>query len=195
MTADSFFVSRVPEHSLLLLKKGGHVVFHGELGVCSSALISYFENLGATQMRRGENPASWMLNALGEKITVKGESGDDETLDFAKAWKQSSNFSSIQQMLSEVSESPDETKKVQVDSKYAVPWYKRDWLMCRRLVLIYWRSPVYNWARLVLSVVIAVGLGSIFIPQRTMTTFAEADMNGWVCKCAFQLFLILFQED
>lgn len=43
---------------LLLLKKGGEVVFHGELGGCSSKLISYFEGLGASPMNNGENPAS-----------------------------------------------------------------------------------------------------------------------------------------
>ena len=43
---------------LLLLKKGGEVVFHGELGDCSSNLIAYFENLGASPMNKGENPAS-----------------------------------------------------------------------------------------------------------------------------------------
>ena len=39
---------------LLLLKKGGEVVFHGELGVCSSNLVSYFEDQGATTMSKGE---------------------------------------------------------------------------------------------------------------------------------------------
>jgi hypothetical protein len=40
------------------LKKGGEVVFSGELGNCSSNLITFFENLGANPINKGENPAS-----------------------------------------------------------------------------------------------------------------------------------------
>ena len=124
---------------LLLLKKGGEVVFQGELGVCSSNLVSYFEGLGSTRMSRGENPASWMLNVLEEKIMVKGEDGgEEEPLDFAKAWKESYNYGVIQLQVSEATESPDQSKKITFDSKYAVKWYRRDMLMSQRLVLIYW---------------------------------------------------------
>ncbi len=73
---------------LLLLKKGGEVVFFGDLGSCSCNLVSYFEGLGTSCMNKGENPATWMLNVLGEKIMVKGENGEDEqSLNFASAWK------------------------------------------------------------------------------------------------------------
>ena len=34
------------------------MVFHGELGDCSSNLITYFEGLGASPLGVGENPAS-----------------------------------------------------------------------------------------------------------------------------------------
>ena len=57
---------------LLLLKKGGKVVYFGELGLCSCNLVTYFEGLGSSRMNKGENPATWMLNVLGEKIMVKG---------------------------------------------------------------------------------------------------------------------------
>ena len=49
---------------LLLLKKGGEVVYHGELGGSSASLISYFEGLGAAPISLGENPSTWMLNQL-----------------------------------------------------------------------------------------------------------------------------------
>lgn len=49
---------------LLLLKKGGEVVFYGQLGHCSSNLIEYFESLGVTPMNKGENPASESLRHL-----------------------------------------------------------------------------------------------------------------------------------
>lgn len=52
--------------SLLLLKRGGEVVFHGELGHQSQNLIQYFERYDATpRIQPGENPATWMLTAIG----------------------------------------------------------------------------------------------------------------------------------
>ena len=43
---------------LLLLKKGGNVVFFGELGEGSFELIEYFESRGVSQIEFGENPAA-----------------------------------------------------------------------------------------------------------------------------------------
>lgn len=43
---------------LLLLKKGGNVVFFGELGQGSSNLIDYFESRGVPEIEFGENPAA-----------------------------------------------------------------------------------------------------------------------------------------
>lgn len=43
---------------LILLKKGGNVVFFGELGEGSEHLIEYFESHGVADIGFGENPAA-----------------------------------------------------------------------------------------------------------------------------------------
>jgi len=46
--------------SLLLLKRGGEVVFFGELGDESYNLIEYLESYSTTKpIKSGENPATW----------------------------------------------------------------------------------------------------------------------------------------
>eukprot|EP00581_Thalassiosira_minuscula_P015180 CAMPEP_0183715372 /NCGR_PEP_ID=MMETSP0737-20130205/9619_1 /TAXON_ID=385413 /ORGANISM="Thalassiosira miniscula, Strain CCMP1093" /LENGTH=1519 /DNA_ID=CAMNT_0025944463 /DNA_START=22 /DNA_END=4581 /DNA_ORIENTATION=- len=161
---------------LMLLKKGGEVVFFGDLGVCSANLVAYFEELGATRMNKGENPATWMLNVLGQKIMSKGNDTDGEPLNFAEAWKDSSNYVDLQRRLSEAAESKDENLEIKFDTQFAVPWYTRDNLMAKRLSTIYWRSPAYNLARMALSLVIALLLGSIFIPIRSKDVFSEPEI-------------------
>lgn len=48
--------------SLLLLKRGGEVVYFGELGDESSTLIEYLERYDATpKIQAGENPATWYV--------------------------------------------------------------------------------------------------------------------------------------
>ena len=41
---------------LLLLRKGGQTVYHGDIGHNSSTLISYFERNGAAKCGEEENP-------------------------------------------------------------------------------------------------------------------------------------------
>lgn len=46
--------------SLLLLRRGGEVVYFGDLGEESSNLIQYLERFEATpKIQPGENPATW----------------------------------------------------------------------------------------------------------------------------------------
>lgn len=46
--------------SLLLLKRGGEVVYFGNLGDESSILIDYLQRYDATpKIQPGENPATW----------------------------------------------------------------------------------------------------------------------------------------
>lgn len=175
---------------LLLLKKGGEVVFFGDLGVCSTNLVTYFEGLGASTMNKGENPATWMLNALGEQIISTGESGEDEPLNFARAWDKSSNFDNLQKRLTDASGSQDAALEIKYDSKFAETWYRRDTLMANRLVTIYWRSPAYNLSRMSLSLVIAFLLGSMFIPIRRKTVFSEAEMTSML-STIFIAFIIV----
>ncbi|CAM9654100.1 unnamed protein product, partial [Hapterophycus canaliculatus] len=52
--------------SLLLLKKGGQVVFFGPLGDCSSNLITYLQSIPNTvPILDHVNPATWMLEVIG----------------------------------------------------------------------------------------------------------------------------------
>ncbi len=47
---------------LLLLKRGGRVIYFGETGHDSQDLVRYFEGLpGVPKLREGINPATWML--------------------------------------------------------------------------------------------------------------------------------------
>ena len=77
-------------------------------------------------------------------------------------------------------------KEIKFEDTYAVGWLKRDNLMGNRLVKIYWRSPAYNLARMALSAVIALLLGSMFIPLRDTQTYSEAQIT----RCVVILWLL-----
>lgn len=46
---------------LLLLQRGGQVVYQGDLGKDCSTVIGYFEEQSHTKMPQGSNPAEWIL--------------------------------------------------------------------------------------------------------------------------------------
>ena len=49
---------------LILLKSGGRVVYHGELGKDSQTMIKYFEKNGAKKCPEDMNPAEYMLEGI-----------------------------------------------------------------------------------------------------------------------------------
>ncbi|KAF8073262.1 ABCG35 [Scenedesmus sp. PABB004] len=51
---------------LLLLRRGGRVVFFGPLGPGAAGLVSYFTSLpGTPPLQEGQNPSAWMLDVVG----------------------------------------------------------------------------------------------------------------------------------
>ncbi|KAG2502582.1 hypothetical protein JM16_009636, partial [Phytophthora kernoviae] len=55
--------------SLLLLKRGGEMVFFGDLGVKATNMVAYFESIdGVSKLEESSNPATWMLGVIGAGV-------------------------------------------------------------------------------------------------------------------------------
>ncbi|KAJ7852054.1 pleiotropic drug resistance ABC transporter [Mycena olivaceomarginata] len=68
---------------LLLLRKGGQVVYFGDIGQDSTTLIRYFESYGARSCDHSENPAEYMLDVIGAGATASS------TQDWEAVWRRS----------------------------------------------------------------------------------------------------------
>lgn len=151
----------------MLLKTGGRVVFFGDLGKNSVHLIDYFESKEAAPIEFGENPSSWMLRALEEKT------------DWDDIYSSSTQYEALQNEIEELNESPDDAKKISYDSQYATKWFFRFHLMFTRINRIYLRSPAYNLTRVMISILYAFILGSIFLQQSVRgDTWRENQVEG-----------------
>ncbi|VEU39363.1 unnamed protein product [Pseudo-nitzschia multistriata] len=164
---------------LLLLKKGGRSVYFGELGFQSRTLIKYFEAYGATKIKPGDNPANWMLRVLPEC---------DE--DFADVYIQTSEYSKLTNEIAAAKVDPPKELKVAYLTEFAVPRSERQKLANKRLRTIYWRSPAYNLARLMVCVVIAFILGSVFVTERNLQVLTEDKMRAYF-SITFLSFIIV----
>jgi len=140
---------------LILLKKGGNVVFLGELGDESSKMVQYFEERGAKPIERQENPAAWVLRAYaGAKVNDK---------DWAELYRSSDEGERVRKQIESIRLSADTENKLAFSSTYSAPLSERVRLMCVRMLTIYRRSAPYNMTRIVVAILYAFLLGSVFI--------------------------------
>lgn len=129
--------------------------------------------------------ANWMLNVI---------TSEEEGIDYVEDFLQSSQYTvmqaSIQRTIDEDGQDP--TKKIEYATVYAAPFWTRIKLLIVRVRRIYWRSPAYNLLRMLISIVIAFVLGSIFITNRlaTATLIAENELSG-VLSLIFISFIII----
>ena len=164
---------------LLLLKKGGRVVFFGELGLQSHNLIQYFESHGASRIDLGDNPANWMLREIEQADT-----------DLAEEYVKSAEYAALKHRLEDVKMNPNPALKINYQTKFASTSEARQKLMNKRLQTIYWRSPAYNLSRMLVCVIIAFILGSVFITNRSPSIFTESEMRAWL-SVTFLSFIII----
>lgn len=158
---------------LLLLKKGGNVVFFGELGSGSGKLVDYFEAQGASPIQFGDNPASWMLRAYSGEHSA-------QNIDYAERYKSSNQCTTLFNRIQSIEEQRIESKRISYDRVFPTKFSEQLQLMNRRIVTIYKRSPAYNLTRLVIATFYAFFIGSVFIRTfgRRTNVWNESDIDG-----------------
>jgi ATP-binding cassette subfamily G (WHITE) protein 2 (SNQ2) len=125
---------------LLLLKSGGRTVYFGELGDDSKTLINYLERNGAKKCPPQENPAEYMLEAIGAgNPDYKGQ-------DWGDIWQESPENDKLGKEISEIVSSRKQAAKnaeARDDREFAMP-YPQQWLaVVRRSFVAIWRDPEY----------------------------------------------------
>ena len=162
---------------LLLLKSGGRVVYHGELGKDSRLLIDYFESNGAKKCPHNANPAEYMLEAIGAgDPNYKGKDWGDV---WASSKEHEERTKEIQQMISDRRNVSTEGKTA--DSReYAMPLGTQVYTVVKRSFISYWRTPNYMIGKFMLHIVTGlfntftfyhVGNSSIDMQSRLFSVF------------------------
>ncbi|XP_054790659.1 ABC transporter G family member 31-like [Prosopis cineraria] len=152
---------------LLLMKRGGRVIYGGKLGSQSQIMIDYFQSIkGVSPIPGGYNPATWVLEvttpAAEEKLGV----------DFADIYRNSEQYRTVEQSIKEFSHPPPGSEPLKFDSMYSQNLMTQLLLNLRKQNLVYWRSPQYNAMRLFFTTISALIFGSVFwdVGSRRATT-------------------------
>ncbi|KAL0674779.1 hypothetical protein Bca4012_002760 [Brassica carinata] len=168
---------------LLLMKRGGQVIYGGKLGQHSQVMVDYFQGVeGVPAISSGYNPATWMLEvttpALEEKFNM----------DFADLYKKSQQFREVEANIKQLSVPPEGSKAITFASRYSQSQLSQFQLCLWKQNLVYWRSPAYNLVRLLFTTVAAIILGTVFWDvgsKRTSTQDLVTVMGALYSACLF----------
>ncbi|RID70355.1 hypothetical protein BRARA_C02383 [Brassica rapa] len=168
---------------LLLMKRGGQVIYGGKLGQHSKVMVDYFQGVeGVPAISSGYNPATWMLEvttpALEEKFNM----------DFADFYKKSQQFREVEANIKQLSVPPQGSKAITFASRYSQSQLSQFRLCLWKQNLVYWRSPAYNLVRLLFTTVAAIILGTVFWDvgsKRTSTQDLVTVMGALYSACLF----------
>ncbi|ODV65879.1 hypothetical protein HYPBUDRAFT_112819 [Hyphopichia burtonii NRRL Y-1933] len=164
---------------LLLLRKGGQTVYFGDIGRHSRVILDYFERNGARHCNDNENPAEYILEAIGAGATAVVDR------DWFQIWQDSpenaENMRVLEQLLEDSSKNgnSDSLSKEEIKQllkPYATPVYYQFWHVLYRNALMFWRNPEYLVSKLGLMTVAGLFIGFTFFGLKHSVTGMQNGM-------------------
>ncbi|KAK0605209.1 hypothetical protein LWI29_024220 [Acer saccharum] len=142
---------------LLLMKRGGRVIYGGKLGVHSQTMIDYFQGIsGITPIPSGYNPATWMLEVTTPSVEER------LGVDFADLYRRSDQYRGVESLIKDLSVPPAGSQPIKFASMYSKDQLSQFLICLWKQNLVYWRSPQYNVMRLCFTTIAALIFGTVF---------------------------------
>ncbi|KAI5058624.1 hypothetical protein GOP47_0026794 [Adiantum capillus-veneris] len=142
---------------LLLLKRGGRVIYAGPLGTQSSNVIEYFQAIpGVPKIKNGYNPATWMLEVTSTSMEAHLNT------DFAYTYRNSDLYRQNKRRVQELSQADPDSHDLEFATPYSQSRMGQIKCCLWKQHLTYWRSPDYNCTRFLFSLICALLFGTVF---------------------------------
>ncbi|KAF5591683.1 ABC-2 type transporter [Fusarium pseudocircinatum] len=171
---------------LLLLQPGGKTVYFGDIGQNSRTMIEYFERNGAPTCPPEANPAEWML-----KTTLPSTEGPQ----WFDIWRASPEYSAVKEELvrlrSKASISTSLTQVAGVDShegEFTVSFSHQFREAVWRITKHFWRSPVYIWSKLSVTILFSLFIGFSFRADNSLQGLQNQLYSFFMCLLIFNPF-------
>ncbi|CAN6452397.1 unnamed protein product [Victoria cruziana] len=142
---------------LLLMRRGGQVIYAGALGHESSKLVDYFQAIpGVPEIGDGDNPANWMLEVT--NAASEAQLG----LDFAVTYSNSSLYRENMELINELSTPLPGSKDLFFPTRHAQSFVSQCRACFWKQSRSYWRNPQYNALRFFMTIATGLIFGTIF---------------------------------
>ncbi|XP_073040136.1 ABC transporter G family member 36-like isoform X2 [Primulina eburnea] len=142
---------------LLLMKRGGQVIYAGPLGRHSQKVVEYFEGIsGIPKIKEKYNPATWMLEV--SSVATEARLG----LDFAEHYKSTALYQRNNTLVKDLNTTDPGAKDLYFQTQYSQPAWGQFKSCLWKQWWTYWRSPDYNLVRYFFTLACALMVGTIF---------------------------------
>ncbi|KAL3718273.1 hypothetical protein ACJRO7_003417 [Eucalyptus globulus] len=142
---------------LLLMKRGGQVIYVGPLGERSHKLVEYFEAVpGVPKIKEGYNPATWMLDVSATSVEAQLD------VDFAEIYANSDLYRRNQELIKELNSPQPGSKDLYFPTQYSQGFLTQCHACFCKQNWSYWRNSRFNAIRFFMTVVIGLMFGLIF---------------------------------
>ncbi|KAF7058251.1 hypothetical protein CFC21_065354 [Triticum aestivum] len=145
---------------LMLMKRGGELIYAGPVGHHSCEVIKYFQAIpGVPRIKEKYNPSTWMLEVTSTSMEVQLGA------DFAQMYRESSMWKDkdmvVKRLSTPVPGTTDLHFATQFPQKFREQFKACLWKQC----LSYWRTPSYNLVRFVFITFSCFFFGALFWQQ------------------------------
>ncbi|XP_038993312.1 ABC transporter G family member 39-like isoform X1 [Hibiscus syriacus] len=142
---------------LLLMKRGGQIIYAGPLGCNSHHLVEYFEAIpGVPKIKDGNNPATWMLEISSPAVE------NQLNVDFAETYAKSPLYQRNQELIKDLSTPAPGSQDLHFPTKYSLPFLSQCKVCFLKQHRSYMRNPSYNGIRFFITIVVGILFGLIF---------------------------------
>ncbi|KAM5517453.1 ABC transporter [Fusarium oxysporum f. sp. phaseoli] len=171
---------------LLLLQPGGKTVYFGEIGDNSRTMIDYLERNGASPCPPEANPAEWML-----KTTLPSADGPQ----WFDVWQASPEYSDMKQELirlrsMEPAANSDALSSANTshEGEFIVSFTTQLREAFLRMAKHFWRSPVYIWSKLSVTILFSLFIGFSFHADNSLQGLQNQLYSVFMCVLIFNPF-------
>nr|CAD59576.1 PDR-like ABC transporter [Oryza sativa Japonica Group] len=142
---------------LLLMKRGGQLIYSGSLGPLSSNMIKYFEAIpGVPRIKEGQNPAAWMLDISSR--TAEYEIG----VDYAEIYQRSSLYWENRQLIDDLGKPEPNTEDLHFPPKYWQDFRAQCMACLWKQNCAYWKNSEHNVVRFINTFAVSIMFGIVF---------------------------------
>ncbi|CAN1252375.1 Pleiotropic drug resistance protein 2 [Linum perenne] len=137
---------------LLLMKRGGRVIYAGPLGHHSSDLGI----IGVEKIREGYNPAAWMLEVTSTSVEAK------LGIDYAELYTNSDLYKRNDELIKELGAPTPESENLHFPTRFSQGFFIQCKACFWKQHWSYWRNSQYNAIRFYVTIVIGLLFGIVF---------------------------------
>ncbi|KDP34703.1 hypothetical protein JCGZ_10908 [Jatropha curcas] len=142
---------------LLVMKRGGQMIYAGPIGRNSHKLVEYFEVVpGVPKIKDGYNPATWMLEVSSTAVEAQLD------VDFAEIYVTSDLYRRNQELIKELSTPQPGSSDLYFPTQYSQSFITQCKACFWKQHLSYWRNSRYNAIRFFMTIMIGIMFGVIF---------------------------------